>query len=468
MAELHSVPDAYVPIIKIEFAGVSIDLIFVSLLLSRVPTELKLADTALLRGLDEAAMRSVNGTRVTDELLASVPQVKTFRHATRAIKLWAQRTCPRWGPQTADGAGRGIYGAVFGYPGGVAWAIMVARICQLYPFACGATVVCKFFTLLLKWHWPRPVMLKQIEEGIMGLRVWNPQVGPAAGVQAALTDQIYAGDRAHLMPIITPAFPSMCATHTVMHSTLDTMMNEMRRADGIISHVLAGKQSWKDLFAPHTFFTVDHKYYLQVVAASRGSREVHGTWAGWVQSKARLLVKGIDDAQSGVACARPYMKAVDRMHRCKTEDDADHVVQGSMDHLVAGGGGGDGDGDVVYTTTFYVGITLQEGGCPVPRGGGPAQCAPGTGRHLDISYPVHDFKRVVQSWPSYDADLHSIRVVHTRKYAARAHAALLTDAAMTCRRTCLGPARSGQCGSSGRASRGRRPSRPSAASPKRP
>jgi poly(A) polymerase len=72
--------------------------------------------------------------------------------------------------------GRAIYGAVYGYPGGVAWAIMVARICQLYPFACGATILSKFFNLMMKWHWPRPVMLKHIEEGSMGLKVWNPQV----------------------------------------------------------------------------------------------------------------------------------------------------------------------------------------------------------------------------------------------------------------------------------------------------
>ena len=65
---------------------------------------------------------------------------------------------------------------VFGYPGGVAWAIMVARICQLYPFANGATIVSKFFSLMQKWSWPRPVLLKHIEEGAMGLRVWNPQV----------------------------------------------------------------------------------------------------------------------------------------------------------------------------------------------------------------------------------------------------------------------------------------------------
>ena len=177
--ELTSVPDAHVPIIKIEYSGISIDLIFASLALSAIPLNLDLTDKSLLRGLDDKGMRSVNGTRVTDEVLSLVPQIKTFRHATRTIKLWAQRkifSTIRKLFQTDFDIGRGIYGNVFGFPGGIAWAMLVARICQLYPMASGATVVSKFFPLMASWPWPRPVMLKNIEEGPFGLKVWNPQV----------------------------------------------------------------------------------------------------------------------------------------------------------------------------------------------------------------------------------------------------------------------------------------------------
>lgn len=89
--ELTPVPDAHVPIMKLEYSGISIDLIFARLQLSTVPASLDLNDNSLLRGLDETDLRSVNGTRVTDEILQLVPQTKTFRHALRAIKLWAQR-----------------------------------------------------------------------------------------------------------------------------------------------------------------------------------------------------------------------------------------------------------------------------------------------------------------------------------------------------------------------------------------
>ncbi len=89
--EVKPVTDAFVPIIKLEYSGISIDLIFARLQVSSVPVSLDLKDKALLRGLDETDLRCLNGTRVTDEILTLVPQVKTFRHALRAIKLWAQR-----------------------------------------------------------------------------------------------------------------------------------------------------------------------------------------------------------------------------------------------------------------------------------------------------------------------------------------------------------------------------------------
>lgn len=83
--------DAYVPIIKIKYLDISIDLIFTRLALSAVPLGLDLKQDSLLRGLDETDLKCINGTRVTDEMLALVPQVKTFRQALRAVKLWAQR-----------------------------------------------------------------------------------------------------------------------------------------------------------------------------------------------------------------------------------------------------------------------------------------------------------------------------------------------------------------------------------------
>lgn len=160
--DLTPVKDAYVPIIKFEYSGISIDLIFASLDIPQVPKDLTLLNTHLLRGLDEASLRSVNGTRVTDEILELVPQKATFRTALRGIKLWAQK--------------RAIYANIMGFPGGVAWAMLVARVCQLYPKATSSTIIFKFFRIMEKWQWPQPVFLKHMESGPLNVRIWNPRV----------------------------------------------------------------------------------------------------------------------------------------------------------------------------------------------------------------------------------------------------------------------------------------------------
>jgi poly(A) polymerase len=88
--------------------------------------------------------------------------------------------------------GRAIYSNVNGFLGGVAWAMLVARICQLYPNAVAGAIVSRFFIIMHQWcgsnsrrwefhltsirAWPQPVLLKQIEDGPLQVRVWNPKV----------------------------------------------------------------------------------------------------------------------------------------------------------------------------------------------------------------------------------------------------------------------------------------------------
>src|SRR6202035_4394719 len=52
VSELAPVPDAFVPIIKFKWDSISIDLIFGRLAFPRVPMDLELADSGVLKGLD--------------------------------------------------------------------------------------------------------------------------------------------------------------------------------------------------------------------------------------------------------------------------------------------------------------------------------------------------------------------------------------------------------------------------------
>ncbi|KAL4704669.1 hypothetical protein ACJJTC_016613 [Scirpophaga incertulas] len=200
--DLRAVEDAFVPVIKMNFDGIEIDLLFARLALKEIPDSFDLRDDMLLKNLDQKCVRSLNGCRVTDEILRLVPDINNFRLALRAIKLWAKR--------------HGIYSNTLGYLGGVSWAMLVARTCQLYPNALPATLVHKFFLVFSQWKWPQPVLLKQPDSVNLGFPVWDPRVN--------------VSDRYHLMPIITPAYPQQNSTFNVSASTRTVIMEEFRIA----------------------------------------------------------------------------------------------------------------------------------------------------------------------------------------------------------------------------------------------
>lgn len=140
VTECRAVEEAFVPVIKMNFDGIEIDLLFARLALKEIPDNFDLRDDMLLKNLDPKSVRSLNGCRVTDEILRLVPNIDNFRLALRAIKLWAKK--------------HGIYSNSLGYFGGVSWAMLVARTCQLYPNAVAATLVHKFFWCFLAGSGP--------------------------------------------------------------------------------------------------------------------------------------------------------------------------------------------------------------------------------------------------------------------------------------------------------------------------
>lgn len=70
------------------------------------------------------------------------------------------------------------------------------------------------------------------------------------------------------MPIITPAYPSMCATHNVTISTQQVTTQEFERAADIADRIMVGSGRWVELFAESDFF-YRYKYYLQIIASSK-------------------------------------------------------------------------------------------------------------------------------------------------------------------------------------------------------
>ncbi|CAH1993953.1 unnamed protein product [Acanthoscelides obtectus] len=267
VTDLRSVEEAFVPVIKMNFDGIEIDMLFARLLLKEIPDSMDLQDDLLLKNLDQKCVRSLNGCRVTDEILRLVPNIDNFRLALRTIKLWAKR--------------HGIYSNVLGYLGGVSWAMLVARTCQLYPNAAPAVLVHKFFLIFSKWQWPQPVLLKQPSNVNLGFIVWDPRVN----IQ----------DRYHLMPIITPAYPQQNSTFNVSMSTRTIMVEEFKQGLSVTDDIMLGKCPWDKLFESPPFF-LKYRHFIVILVMSKNSDD-HLEWCGLVESKVRLLITNLERNQ---------------------------------------------------------------------------------------------------------------------------------------------------------------------------
>ncbi|KAL1690080.1 Poly(A) polymerase central domain-containing protein [Schizophyllum commune] len=331
VTEVAGIPEAYVPIIKIKMFGIPIDILMARLALSSIPEDLSLQDSNILRNLDDRCVRSLNGYRVTDELLRLVPNVDVFRDALRCIKLWAQR--------------KAIYSNVNGFPGGVAWAMLVAR---LFP-----------------------------------------------------------GDRAHRMPVITPVYPAMCATHNVSVSTFAIIEEELRRGTKLMNSIILGSSKWSELFEKHDFFH-KYRYFLQIIA-STASAEAQLMWAPNVEAKIRQLVSKLELVES-LTLAHPFTKGFEQVFYCINDDEIRSVAQGEVPDIIARRRPQDIEGvesgSKVYSTTFYIGLAIE----PRPVG------AIGT-RRLDISYPTTEFTKVAKMWERFDEATMGLVVRHIKSSA---------------------------------------------------
>ncbi|KAF9171586.1 polynucleotide adenylyltransferase [Mortierella sp. AD011] len=350
VTELTAVPDAFTPVIKMSFSDIPIDLIFARLGLTSIPDNLSLSDDSLLRNLDDRCIRSVNGSRVTDEILRLVPNIQSFRLALRCVKLWAQR--------------RAVYSNMMGFLGGVAWAM----------------------------PWPQPVLLKPIEEGPLQVRVWNPKLYPA--------------DKAHKMPIITPAYPSMCSTHNVTDSTKAVMLSEFKDAAELVNRIMVERAPWSDLFAKDDFFS-RYRHYLQVIASS-DSEERHLRWSGFVESRIRHLVTKLERVEN-LILAHPYIKGFSKVISYKTaaeKEDAAHGIVHTSPADQSDQASDSAETQTMYTSIYYIGLCI------------PAREAGSTGhRKLDLFRPKEEFTEIVKSWDKYDAQSMGIVVQHIHRSA---------------------------------------------------
>jgi len=326
ISKITAVPESYVPVIKCIINGVPFDLVYAQVNL--VPN-FDIFDDHNLKNIDSKSVLSLNGRRVSEAILQLVPDVGKFRLCLSFIKLWAKE--------------RGIYSSHFGYLPGVSWAILIARVCQLYQTVPPLRLIQHFFYFYAYIHrWPQPILLTPpyyIEN--LRLEVWNPQVN--------------RNHRYDVMPIITPAYPFMNSTYNVSQHTLLVVQQEFERAYGLFceQHTQVGSV-WDKLLEPSEFFQ-EHTHYLRLSAFGASKENLH-TWFGWVRSKIRHLTNLLASPNHSFRF-RPYPHCF--WHKTEKRE---------------------------FCTSFFIGLVLM--------GHKTAQTVP----MQEISYSVNGFKSRVNSW----------------------------------------------------------------------
>lgn len=191
----------------------------------------------------------------------------------RFVKLWAKQ--------------RGLYSNVLGFLGGVNYAILVAFVCQRYVNACPATLLKKFFLLYSSWRWPNALLLTEIqdicpkENNGKYLPVWNPKINPK--------------DAAHIMPIITPAYPAMNSSYNVGLPQFSLIQIEIQRGQMICQNSVNLEEFPFGLLCMpvvNEFFT-RYPRYIQVDITANNAND-HRLWFGWCESRLRLLILSLE------------------------------------------------------------------------------------------------------------------------------------------------------------------------------
>lgn len=256
--------------------------------------------------------------------------------------------------------------------------------------------------------------------------------------------QVYHGDRLHLMPIITPAYPSMNASFNITRSSMSVIQAELLRADGITDQIAVGKKPWGELFTKHSFFTTGYKYYLAVVSSGI-TKDAHKKWSGFVESKVRMLVGNLDRHDT-IVVAQAFVKGFDRVHRCKTDEEIQKVQAGDLafitneenaDASAATENGADSnkeatvdvdkqeegansekkedDATEIYTTTHYIGLELRQGKRLARSPSFHLAKLYAGSKAINLAHEVTEFKALCHGWDHFNPELNALSVQHIRK-----------------------------------------------------
>ena len=273
ITQIVPISDAKVPIIKIIYKDIPIDILVASVSFKSIDENFKLDDDNVLKNCCEKCILSLNGCRVTNSIFKLLPkemEIDDFKLTLRAIKLWAKK--------------RGIYSNAIGYLGGVAWAILVAKVCQLYPKCRANILIRKFFEVYANWDWNNPVQINEIKE----------DVGFTCPITVWKKDSKEKEKEINHCPfyIITPAFPAQNTNSQTNQILKRVMIEEFKLFKEYSEKINIENENneftWKGLFQGSNLFN-GYKYFLQIDILAVDKCDFK-EWDSYVESRLRKLI----------------------------------------------------------------------------------------------------------------------------------------------------------------------------------
>jgi poly(A) polymerase len=269
--ELLAIKDAYVPVMKMKYYKVSFDLLFARIDAKNFRDDgmETLNDDNLLVNLDPEMIRSLNGCRVADKLLELIENKDSFRGTLKLVKLWARN--------------KGIYSNITGFLGGVSWAILVAKLCQLFPFFKPNKLLVQFFKFYSQWNWNEyPVLIEEIKTD--------------HHLNRFVQEKQWSEHEKTAMNIITPAFPCKNSSYSVSQTALNSIVYHLKEAwisiNNDIEYSPNGTINWDPIFEKYNFYK-NFRHFFEVKIAAEDS-ESFVVWKSFVESKLKYFTKSFE------------------------------------------------------------------------------------------------------------------------------------------------------------------------------
>uniref|UniRef100_A0A183CC64 polynucleotide adenylyltransferase n=1 Tax=Globodera pallida TaxID=36090 RepID=A0A183CC64_GLOPA len=247
-----------VPLIRIEFGPVELDLLLVPVpikyLTEKEAAAAKLESDQVIKDIcNVKGIYSLAGYRSGKFQLSLVNDKQLFANFLKSIKVWAKN--------------RLIYSGIFGYFNGATLSVMATKICALFPFAPLAYLLYQFFQIYSKWNWPADaVLLDKLSKVSLNVLVngWPPKFGESS------------------MTVITPKFPEQNAAFNVNKFTLRTIAEEMNFANQILSE---NGQKWARIFEEVKY--AEEFAHFAIILCADVDAQRYATNCGFYRTKIR-------------------------------------------------------------------------------------------------------------------------------------------------------------------------------------